>query len=196
LGALPFFLLCCVAGLSYIITNSPRIGAVLKRRGLNSALAVAAVLAIVNPAAFSQAVNVDYATRPDHKGAAEFVTNLPLRPNDIVIAEDVLQQRYYLGRVDYWLLSIDVARAFAVIHGENLLDQYTGAKVIGSGSELMQILDRDQSGDVYIVGSGENFSDGRQHMRGNGINEVLISDRLELIFRGRDGNTVVWRLRK
>ena len=196
LGALPFFLLCCVAGLSYMVTNSPCITAVLKRRGLSLALSVAAVLAIVNPAALSEAVNVDYSTRPDHKGAAEFVKGLPLRPNDIVIAEDVLQQRYYLGRVDYWLLNIDVARKFAFIDGDNLLDQYTGSKVIGSGFDFVQVLDQNRSDDVYIVGSGENFSNRRQHMRGNGIGEVLNSDRLELIFRGRDGNTVVWRLRK
>lgn len=196
LGALPFFLLCCVAGLAYIARNSPLHSTIVKSRALTSALAVALTLVIVNPNALSQVINVDYSSRPDHKGAAEFVLSLPLKSNDIVVAEDALQQRYYLGRTDYWLLNIEFARQFAVVRGSELRDQYTGATVLGSGAELTRVLEMDKSGDLYIIGSGENFTDGRRRMRGNGISEVLGSDKLEPIFTGRDGYTVVWRLQR
>ena len=34
---------------------------------------------------------------PDHRGAAQFMRTQNITPDDIVIAEDVLQQTYYLG---------------------------------------------------------------------------------------------------
>jgi 4-amino-4-deoxy-L-arabinose transferase-like glycosyltransferase len=42
---------------------------------------------------------------PDHKGAGEFVKN-HRAPDDIVLAEDVLQQYWYSGSVDYWFRNI------------------------------------------------------------------------------------------
>jgi len=43
-----------------------------------------------------------FAIYPDHKFPGEFVAR-HRRPNDIVIAEDALVQRWYAGKIDYWL---------------------------------------------------------------------------------------------
>ncbi len=64
---------------------------------------------MVNPVAFGNIVHTGYKTHPDHKGAAAFIMQQRLGPNDIIVAEDVLQQTYYLGHVDYWLQSRDAA---------------------------------------------------------------------------------------
>ena len=48
---------------------------------------------------------------PDHAATGRYVA-ARLRPDDVVIATDVLQQRWYVGRADYWLRSLkDVARS-------------------------------------------------------------------------------------
>ena len=49
--------------------------------------------------------------RPDHKGAGLFVREA-IEPGDIVIAEDPLQQRWYVGRVDFWLRSLADAEMY------------------------------------------------------------------------------------
>ena len=39
---------------------------------------------------------------PDHASVGNFVRDR-LQPDDVVVATDVLQQRWYVGRADYWL---------------------------------------------------------------------------------------------
>jgi hypothetical protein len=172
----------------------------LGRRGTASALAqtlagsLVAVL-IVNPLTFAEVVHSGYRTHPDHKGAAEFMRTQAIRPEDIVIAEDVLQQTYYLGSVDYWLVSKEVARRFVQRVDGRIQDFYTGSGVLGTGRELQAVLDANPDKRIYIIGSGENRADGRRFMRAHGIREVLESDRFEVLYVGRDRVTKVWRAR-
>ena len=49
-----------------------------------------------------------FEVRPDHEGPGRYVAER-LRPEDIVVAEDPLQQWWYVGRVDYWLRHPDHA---------------------------------------------------------------------------------------
>jgi hypothetical protein len=150
---------------------------------------------IVNPLLFARTVNSGYATHPDHKGAAEFMRSLNLAPNDVVLAEDVLHQTYYLGHVDYGLKA-RYAVAFFVRNVDGVpRDIYVHAPVIGSGEELAALLDDPDRGTVYVIGSGENQEDRRRYFRGLGIQEMLDSPRFEVIYTGRDGATHVWRSR-
>jgi hypothetical protein len=152
-------------------------------------------LLIVNPLLFARTVNAGYATHPDHKGAAEFMRSLNLGPQDVVLAEDVLHQTYYLGHVDY-LLKARYAVAFFVRNVNGVPREiYVHAPVIGSGEELARLLDDPDRGTVYVIGSGENQEDGRRYFRGLGIQEMLDSSRFEVIYTGRDGLTHVWRSR-
>ena len=72
--------------------------------------------------AVSRVLEVDYGERapwydqgltgrPDHRGAGLFV-RAAMQPDDIIIAEDPLQQRWYVGQVDYWLRSFRDARMY------------------------------------------------------------------------------------
>jgi hypothetical protein len=156
--------------------------------------AVLACLLVVNPIHVAAAVDSGYAHHPDHKGAAEFVAALHPGPQDIIVAEDVLQQTYYLGHVDYWLVNKQVAAPFMHSVNGRWLDFYTDTPLIGSGVELERLVEKQNRGAIYVIGSGENQEDGRSLMRAFGISEALRSPPFRRIFRGRDGFTLVWKV--
>ena len=160
---------------------------------MESAVAIAMLLLVVNPVSFARVVNSGYETHPDHKGAAEFIRSQHIVDDDIVIAEDVLQQTYYLGSVDYWLISREVARRFVHRVDGEIRDFYTNSGVIASGAEFEALLEKNRGKRIFVIGSGENQEDGRRYMRGFGIFEVLASDRFKVEYIGRDGLTKVWR---
>lgn len=190
------FLLCVFAGIAYVAYQRGWIkdGLGGSRPMLGALMAVA--VAIVNPYELWNSVNPNYDRYPDHKGAADFVQNLDLTPDTILIAEDVLQQTYYLGKIDYYLRELDDAMRFAVLRDNRLVDQYTGTPVIGTGLALESLLDSSQGIDVYIIGSGENFVDNKRMFRGRGILEVLESDHLAVVYEGADNKTKVWKLQR
>jgi hypothetical protein len=159
-----------------------------------AAAAVLACLLVVNPIHVAAAVDSGYAHHPDHKGAAEFVAGLHPGPQDIIVAEDVLQQTYYLGHVDYWLVNKQVAAPFMHSVNGRWLDFYTDTPLIGSGVELERLVEKQNRGAIYVIGSGENQEDGRSLMRAFGISEALRSPPFRLVFRGRDGFTLVWKV--
>lgn len=147
---------------------------------------------VVEPTQVLATVNRNF---PDHRGAAQFIRSQNITPDDILIAEDVLQQTYYLGRVDYWLFSRKHARLYVQRVDGVIRDFYTSTRVIDSGARLQQVLDTYAGRRIFIIGSGENQRDGRRAMRALGIYEVLMSDRLEVLYLGSDGTTKVWRAR-
>jgi hypothetical protein len=157
------------------------------------AAAVTAAL-VINPLAMARVVNSGYESHPDHKGAAEFMRAQSLVPSDVVIAEDVLQQTYYLGArtVDYWLMSRHHARRYVELVNGQIRDFYTGAGVVSDARMLEDLLQREQGHRIFVIGSGENQSDKRKGMRGD-MDAVLRSPRFEVIYHGRDGLTKVWR---
>jgi hypothetical protein len=154
------------------------------------------VAATINPASAWQAAKNDYRDHPDHKGAAEFIQNLPSGVADVLIAEDSISQTYYLGKVDYRLQSIEGAKNHAVLTNGVLYDQYTNAPVIGSGRQLEEVLDRASGADVYVISNAQVSKSTQRRNRGNGIAEMLESDRLEVAYVGRDRETIVWKLRQ
>ena len=159
-----------------------------------AAIAPLAFLLAVNPLRVAAAVDSGYTSHPDHKGAAEFIARLHPGPRDIIIAEDVLQQTYYLGHVDYWLVNKQVAAPFMHQVNGRWLDFYTDTPLIGTGSELERLVDEPDRGAIYVIGSGENQSDGRSLMRAFGIAEALRSPPFHTVYRGRDGLTEVWKV--
>jgi hypothetical protein len=196
IGALPFFLLALVACSTYVL-ESVRIDS--KRVQLSKITSVGAVLLVVliiNPVAAWQAAKNDYRDHPDHKGAAEFIARLKLGPADIVIAEDCISQSYYLGKVEYRLQNVIAAKNHSVLKDGILYGQYSGARIIGSGAEFANVLDRESVADIYVISSAQVAEGTQRRNRGNGISEVLESDRLKVIFTGRDRETLVWQLRR
>jgi hypothetical protein len=193
-GVLPYFLLCCLAGVEYLVSNWTSFSSYLNnRKVIGVAVSVLLVILIVNPLELRKVVNTSYDLHPDHKGAAVYLKDLPISDDDLVIAEDILQQTYYLGSVDYWLRNYENARKYAVVKNGIVLDQYTSTPIIGSGPELLQILEENASRRVFIIGSGEIYPGNDEWARGRGIREVLELKRFDVVYKGRDGLTKVWR---
>jgi uncharacterized membrane protein len=156
----------------------------------------AALLCIlfVNPFSVAQVVNAGYTIHPDHKGAAEYMKSLALAPDDIVLAEDVLEQTYYLGHVDFWLIGPEVAQTYVEDWHGKLVDIYTHTPVIDSAEALQALMDRPDRGAIYIIGSGENQEDGRRYMRGLSIHSFLKSEAFNRIYVGRDRLTEILKV--
>jgi hypothetical protein len=188
-GMLPFFALCAVAASRYLVAELWPGG----RRFGEFALAAVLLALIVNPLDIARAANPTYGRYPDHKGAAEFIASLDLAPTDILVAEDVLQQTYYLGKVDYWLMSMRGASIHLDERDGRVVDQYTATPLISRASELQAVLDGRGSRNVYVIGSGENFVGARRTLRDAPVEEILESGLLEVVYTGRDGKTKVWR---
>jgi hypothetical protein len=161
---------------------------------LQGAALLAAIVLIVNPIAASARFGPHHLSLPDHKGAALFMRGQQITADDIVLAEDVLQQTYYLGSVDYWLIARKHARRFVQQVDGEIRDFYTGTRVIDNGADLADLLDRYPYRRIYVIGSGENRADDRGEMRADGIAAVLQS-RFEPVYVGRDDYTKVWRAR-
>lgn len=157
------------------------------------ALLVGAVaLFVINPVATASTIDAGYRIHPDHKGAAEFMRSIGMSDDDVVLAEDVLQQTYYLGRVDYWLIGPDVARRFVMKTDTSIVDFYTGTPVVVTPDMLDKVLQANRDKRVFIIGSGEDWERGRRVTRGD-LHAAIESNRFETIYRGRDGLTRVLR---
>jgi Dolichyl-phosphate-mannose-protein mannosyltransferase len=184
------------------LAASQEVSAVIARRlsptvvpVVQGVMAAVAVILIVNPISLAHAVNAGYSIHPDHKGAAEFIRSIRPRPDDVIIAEDSLQQTYYLGHIDYWLRGMNDAGEFVYRKGGVLRDIYTDAPLIGSGAELMALVDRRDRGAIYVIGTAEFKGDDLRLMRGGGIYEALQRPIFAPVFLGRDGLTQVWKVR-
>jgi 4-amino-4-deoxy-L-arabinose transferase-like glycosyltransferase len=183
-----------IAAFAFVQHGADKLALRVDRRSqgwLHGTLALAVTALMVNPVAMAHIVNSGYEMNPDHKGAAEFMRQQNLQPDDVLIAEDVLQQTYYLGKVDYWLMTRNFARKFVVRVDGEIRDFYTGTAVVSDASMLEEILRAHPRDRIFVIGSGENQEDQRKSMRGD-MDPVLNSDRFKPIFLGRDGFTRVW----
>jgi hypothetical protein len=186
-------LLCALA------TLQPLVGAWLARAApsraalVGSLVALLCGVAIVDPRALARSVNAGSAFA-DHRGAAQFMRTVALGPRDIVVAEEVLMQTYYLGHVDYWLTDARIAASFVQRLDGRVVDVYTHTPVIDSAPALTTLLDTPGRGTIYVIGSGENQGDGRQQMRGDGISRLLQSSQFKVVYVGADHLTKVWKV--
>jgi hypothetical protein len=151
-------------------------------------------LALINPVAFARNYNAGYRMHPDHVGAAHYVLAQNPGPRAVIVAEDAIVQRYYLPRVDYWLMARESIIDFVRRYDGVVRDIYTGSQIIGNSADLQSLLDRPDRGEIYIIGSGENQEDGRRYMRGAELNARLTSGEFQTVFVGRDGLTKVWKI--
>jgi Dolichyl-phosphate-mannose-protein mannosyltransferase len=154
-------------------------------------IAAAASAIFVGPAA-ARAVNAGY-TFADHRAAAQFMRSIARGPKDIVIAEEVLMQTYYLGHVDYWLQDPSFAARFVIRRNGSFVDEYTNTPVIGTSAALEALLEKSDRGAIYVIGSGENFDGGQRPMRPAGVDQLLHSNSFMPLFVARDGLTTVWK---
>lgn len=156
-------------------------------------MALVAGVLIVNPLAAAASINAG-STFPDHRGAARYMQSITLGPRDIVIAEEVLMQTYYLGHVDYWLYNGAIAAKFMEKLNGRYVDEYTHTPLIGKGSDLQALLDDPGRGAIYVVGSGEGFDDARLFLRGPELFALLKTPAFSVVYTSPDGRTQVLKV--
>lgn len=192
--SLPPMLLCAFAfaqrAADWVRAHMPR----ARGRALPDAVAalIVAVCAI-DPASAASVIHAGYRIHPDHKGAAEFMRSQGIEDEDIILAEDVLQQTYYLGSVDYWLIGKQTARRFVKRAPGGVVDFYTGTPVIATAAMLDELLQKHPRARIFVIGSGEQQDDNRLNARGKELHQLIESDRFETVYLGRDGLTRVLR---
>lgn len=186
--ALAPMLLCAFAAFQYAWDSWSR--RLMHLRRASAVAAGVAALCVINPIEVAATVNAGYRIHPDHKGAAEFVRSQGVVEADIVLAEDVLQQTYYLGRVDYWLIGPRVARRYVKRTEDAVVDFYTGTPVIVTTAMLDQVLRENRDKRVFVIGTGEGWRGGRRRVRGE-LESAINSDRFRTVYVGRDGLTRV-----
>jgi hypothetical protein len=91
--------------------------------------------------------------RPDHRGSGLFVRQ-HLAPDDIVIAEDALEQHWYAGRTDRWFRSGTDARKFLFQdENETLRDFYVGSVLQDEPIDHVWIKAAESA--IWFITSGE-----------------------------------------
>ena len=186
-------LICALASWQQLANNRIALAPIGRIGFATLGLALIAGTAVVNPRALAHVVDSG-SSFPDHKGAAAFMRSIRLGPRDIVIAEEVLMQKYYLGRVDYWLVDSHVAAMYMQRFDGKIVDEYTHTPLLGTADALTALVRRPDRGAIYVIGSGENQQDGRLFMRGPGISALLKTDQFRVIYVAHDGLTKIWKV--
>jgi hypothetical protein len=158
-------------------------------RPATALFAVLIGVAIVNPFAVGNAIKAGRSF-PDHRGAAQYMRSVKLGPRDVVVAEEVLMQTYYLGHVDYWLYNAHLAAMYVERFNGKFVDVYTHTPIIGTGAEFRALINQPDRGAIYVIGSGEDRQDGLS-MPGPEIFALLKSPIFKVVYTGADGRTQV-----
>lgn len=196
-GFVPLFILAVFAGLHAIVNQYLQL--LTKKPLLTPVILLPVLLALIRPSELWYNVNAEYSDfshlggddrGADHKGAADFIKSVKLEPTDIVIAEDIIQQTYYLGKVDYYLKSFS---RFTYTTGGVYADIYTGTPHIGNATMLQEVIDRKDRGAIYVIGSAETSGDPNYYL-GSAMLRVLERSDPEVVYEGRDGKTKVLRI--
>lgn len=116
--------------------------------------------------------------------------SVKLGPGDVVVAEEVLMQTYYLGHVDYWLYNAHLAANYVERFNGEFVDVYTHTPIIGTGAEFRALINRPGRGAIYVIASGEDGQDGLS-MPGPEIFALLKSPIFKVVYTGSDGLTKV-----
>lgn len=95
---------------------------------------------------------------PDHKTTGEYVRE-NLQDQDIIIAEDVLQQFWYVGRVDYWLRAIETHGHFTYLSSTDgqIRDLYINSLV--ADNDIVDSLRNNKKQRIWLITSAETQSD-------------------------------------
>lgn len=191
---IPFFIISLIAGLYYLKSTWIPLSKIAPYRNkVTISLFLIVAVMVINPLELKRTINAGYERFPDHKGAATFMKSVHLDPKDLILAEDVLQQTYYLGKVDYWLKALDRAKVYVRYNKGTLFDIYTHTPLIGTGKDLENLLKDKARGTIYIITNGEFPKHGNSSSSlGNGIFEVIDRFHPKVIYKGRDQITVIW----
>ncbi len=130
---------------------------------------------------------------PDHKSAGEFVKT-SMYPDDIVIAEDMLQQKWYIDKVDFWLAHNENVSPFLYKNKDaQIKDIYVNSTLLKD--ERLNSFLKPEAGRVWIITSAEAVTNPELYLS-SAQSEWLehISSTHKPAYTARDGVTRVYLL--
>ena len=129
---------------------------------------------------------------PDHKTTGEYVRD-NLQVQDIIIAEDVLQQFWYVGRVDYWFRAIETHGHFTYISSTDgqIRDSYINSLV--AVDDIVDKLRNNGNQRIWIITSAETQSDKEFYLSKKQLSWMSkIENEYSPVYVGLDGITKVY----
>lgn len=197
-GFLPFFILASFLILQYWSNEYERRNLLLHKTTV-LILGIVFCISFIRPPDLFRTVNKGCATIannclpiPDHRAQANFMKKLGLEDDVIVIAEDVLQQTYYLGGVDYWLLGQDLSAQFVREKDGAYIDIYTGTSTILNGAAADELFGSKTRPDIYLIGNPENSYGHRADHLTNGLFEAVNRWPHHVVYRSANDSAKIW----
>lgn len=138
-------------------------------------------------------LGIGFSFYPDHQSAGQFVRR-HRAPNDIVIAEDVLQQHWYTKHVDYWLRDPATHHDFLYPAPDGYLrDIYVNSAI--ATSEILHSFDQSIGNHIWLITSAETHGQ-KDFYLGPAQQQWLETVRQDHtpVFAARDGLTFVYCL--
>ncbi len=133
-----------------------------------------------------------YEVFPDHQGAGQFVKR-HLTENDIVVAEDMLQQYWYVGRLDYWLRSPQTHILFLYRATDNHLHDIYVSSTALTDSLLQELSNSKQR--IFVITSSETAASPNYFLSPAQIEWMKnIKKNYPPCYLGKDGSTNVYCL--
>jgi hypothetical protein len=127
-----------------------------------------------------------YPYHPDHQGAGQYVKK-HLHNDDVVIAMDVFEQAFYVGKVDYWLRVDEGMQQYSYQHNGEWFDKYTRSRLVTSPQGVDAILQQHKDKTIWLITSSENQK---------GLETLLPQHVVDCgceVYLGRDKQTRVYR---
>jgi 4-amino-4-deoxy-L-arabinose transferase-like glycosyltransferase len=130
---------------------------------------------------------------PDHKFPGQYVAT-HRRPGDIVIAEDALVQRWYAGKIDYWLRNHKTHMRFLYKDDRQLLHDIYVNSIVAT-PEVLDSLEDIKDRRIWVITTSETM-DMRPHYLSKEQVKWLsdIENTQKPLFTGEDGITKVYCL--
>ena len=188
-----FFILICLAGVLYLEkTLKEKITAHSSTYVFITICII--IISFVKPLELMGTLNPGYKDYPDHKGAATFMKKIHLKADDIILAEDILEQVYYKVKADYWLRGFNDAKHAVKNENGVLKNIYTDVPLMGTGKKFERLLKDNNMRNIYIIGSGETFEKLNYYLS-DGLLDVFTKYKkyAEIIYTGHDDKTLIWR---
>jgi hypothetical protein len=145
---------------------------------------------------YGDPITVDTITRSgryehyDNESVGKYVA-ARLQPYDIVVANHVVFQKIYVGRVDYWLWSGGPGTWDAWEETpDGWKDFYVGARWLNNLDDLRKVIQGHQGGRVWLVASPSMLRE--DHIKPEIRNYVAVENADKLVFRGKDGMSEVY----
>jgi hypothetical protein len=130
---------------------------------------------------------------PDHKSPGEFVS-LKAKDEDVIVAEDALQQKWYAGRVDYWLRDSEFEKDFLYRGEDNQLHDIYVSSTLATIDILNSLLN-DKTRNVWVITSGETVHNREYYLNAEQRQWLEFVEReYTPVFTGRDQITKVYCL--